>query len=230
MSESLTLTLSGKSSNLEARYFPPIELSSNKSYVLGLVEFLAFNTIPNIDVGYNKFYIGNKVLTIPTGSYEIENINDYITEQLQGTDIIFSLAGNYTTLQCEITTNHNIDFTKSDSIGRILGFSPRILERSNKTYKSDLLVSITNVNALRIECNITTGAYFNNHKVHTIHEFFPSADPGNKIIEVPSPVIYLPVNVKVIDFIQLQIVNQDGDMVNFQEEVITIRLHIKALS
>ena len=53
------LSLSGPSSTLQAQYFPPIELSPNKNYVLGLVELLSFKSIPNIDTGKNKFYVGN---------------------------------------------------------------------------------------------------------------------------------------------------------------------------
>ena len=53
MDDSFTLTLSGNSSVLETQYFPPIELSLNKNYVLGLVEFLTFNSIPNIEKSQN---------------------------------------------------------------------------------------------------------------------------------------------------------------------------------
>ena len=91
-------------------------------------------------------------------------------------------------------------------------------------------VSILKVNALRVECNITTGAYINQNKVHTIHEFFPAVPPGYKIIEVPKQIIYLPISVKSIDHLQLKLVDQDGDLVNFRGEVITARLHIKRVS
>ena len=60
-----------------------------------------------------------------------------------------------------------------------------------------------------------------------IHEFFPVVPPRYKIIEVLSQVIYLPVTVKSIDHLQIRIVDQDGRLVNFRGEVITIRLHIK---
>ena len=44
----------GKSSILEAQFFPAIEFSEKKNYVLGSVELLSFNSIPNID-GKNNF-------------------------------------------------------------------------------------------------------------------------------------------------------------------------------
>lgn len=228
MVDSLTLSLSGTSSILEAQYFPPIELSPNKNYVLGLVELLTFNSIPNIDIGKNKFYVGEEgeEVILPTGSYEIEDIEKYLKQQLSPKNITINLKPNNNTLRSEINCSHNVDFRPRDSIASLLGFSHRQLPH-HTTHSSELPVSILKVNALRVECNITSGAYINERKVHTIHEFFPAVPPGYKIIEVPSQVIYLPIAVKVIDHLQLSIVDQDDELVNFRGEVITVRLHIK---
>ena len=228
MSDSLTLTLSGTSSILEAQYFPPIELSPHKNYVLGLVELLTFNSIPNIDNSNNKFYIGKHTISLPIGSYEIEEIDKYLQKKLIHENITISLKSNNNTLRSVIKSNQPINFIPQDSVGRLLGFTPRILE-PNTSHNSDLPVTILKVNALRVECNITAGAYINGQRVHTIHEFFPAVPPGYKIIEVPSHVIYLPITVNCIDHLQIRIVDQDGDLVNFRGEVITIRLHLKQL-
>ena len=226
MDDSLTLTLSGTSSILEAQYFPPIELSPNKNYVLGLVELLTFNSIPNIDSNNNKFYAGESVYTLPVGSYEIEDIDKFLRKKLAHDDITFNLKPNNNTLRCTIKCAVSIDFRSEDSLGRLLGFTRRILQ-PNIVHNSDLPVTILKINALRVECNITSGAYINDQKVHTIHEFFPAVPPGYKIIEVPSNVIYLPITVKRIDHLQVRIIDQDGDLVNFRGEVITIRLHVR---
>lgn len=232
MENTLTLSLSGTSSVLEAYYFPPIELTPNKNYTLGLVELLTFNSIPNIDVGNNKFYVGEKgkekEIVLPTGSYEIEDIESFLKEALASKGISFSLKPNNNTLRSVIQCSHRINFQPQDSIGSLLGFPRRTLTK-DKTHSSDLPVTILKVNALRVECNITTGAYINEHKVHTIHEFFPAVPPGYKIIEVPSHIIYLPVAVRSIDHLQIRIVDQDGNLVNFRGEVITVRVHIKAV-
>lgn len=227
MDDSLTITITGSSSILEAQFFPPIELSPDKNYTLGLVELLTFNSIPNIDIGCNEFHVGNHVVTIPTGSYEIEDIEKYLKTELASKNIQIQLKPNNYTLRSEIECNQSIDFTSKNSIGPLLGFTSRRLE-PNKRHVSDLPVSILKVNAIRVECNITTGAYINGRKVHTIHEFFPSVPAGYKIIEVPSSVIYLPITTRRIDNIQHRIVDQDGDLINFRGEVITIRLHIKS--
>lgn len=225
-SSSITLTLSARSSILETHFFPPIELKS--TYVLGLTEILTFNSIPNIDDKRNKFYVGEQIIYIPTGSYELTDIESYLKEQLHAKGIIFSLTANNNTLKSVIECSHEIDFRHEDSIGEVLGFSNVLLE-ANKIHTSFSPVKILKINALQVECNITSGAYINGKKVHTIHEFFPAVPPGYKIIEIPSKIIYLPVTVKSINYLQVKIVDQDGNLVNFRGETITVRLHLKSL-
>ena len=228
MEDTLTISLSSTTSILEAQFFPPIELSPNKHYVLGLVELLTFNTIPNIDEK-NKFYVeGLKPIVIPPGSYEIDDIEKLLKKRLSNKEIELSLKANNNTLRSSIKCSHRVDFTHPDSIGFILGFTPRTLD-PNVTHHSELPIRILKVNCLRVECNITTGAYSNGEKVQTIHEFFPAVPPGFKIIEIPRQVIYLPITVKSINNIELRIVDQDGNLVNFRKEIITVRLHIKGI-
>lgn len=218
---SLTLTFSGSSSILNADYFPPLDLNVN--YVCGLVDFQTYNSIPNIDVGKNLLHIGDKIIEIPIGSYEIEDIEKYVQKR---SEIKFHLKANNNTLKSEIKSDHDINLNEAGSIAPILGFSKRML-KANTLYESDLPVNIIKVNAIRIECNIVAGSYINNRQAHTLHEFATTVGPGYKIVEVPANVIYLPVTVKRISSITLKIVDQDGDLVNFRGENITIRLHLK---
>lgn len=223
---SLMLILSGNSSILESYYFPPIELSPNKKYFLGLIEFLSFNSIPNIDNSCNQLKIDNQLIKLPVGSYEISDIDKYIQQILKGTKITFSLTANNNTLKSVINCNKEVDFNVKKSLASVLGFSKKILP-PDQSHTSSSRVKILKFNVLRVECNITTGAYINSEKVHTIHEFFPTVPPGYKIVELPSKVIYQPVTVSSINHIQLKIIDEHGNLINFQGETITIRLHIK---
>ena len=223
---SLTLTLSGKSSILESFYFPPIELCPHKQYVLGLIELLTFNSIPNIDESCNKLKLGERIIKFPTGSYEIEDIDKYIQKVLEGTQTTFSLTANNNTLKSVIECSETINFKQKNSIAPLLGFANSLL-KPGQSYTSSSPVKILKFNVLRVECNITTGAYINDKKVHTIHEFFPAVPPGYKIIEIPSKVIYQPVSVSRIDHIQLRIVDENENLIDFQGEAITVRLHLK---
>lgn len=221
----MTLTLSGRTSLLSAEYFPPLNL--DKDYVCGLIDFHTYNSIPNVDANNNLFHVGEYEIEIPIGSYEIDAIAEYISEELllRKSSIIIEIEANNNTMECQIQCNENIYFNKNRTIGKLLGFSKRVLE-GNKTHLSDLPVDINKVNVIRVECNIITGSYFNNTPMHTIHEFSPETGSGYKIIEVPKNVIYLPVNVKRISTITLKLVDQNGDLINFRGERITVRLHL----
>lgn len=186
-------------------------------------------TLNNIDVQIVKcgvLYYDLSVIKIPVGSYEIEDIYTFLKNTLRKDSVKFELRVNKNTLKCEVLCSQPIDFSRKNTIGSLLGFSERVLE-PNIVHESDMSVNVFRVNALRLECNITSGAYINNTPAHTIHEFCPTVPPGYKIIEVPRNVIYLPVAVRTIHTLTIKIVDQNDQIVNFCGETITIRIHIK---
>lgn len=248
---SYTFTLSGRSSTLSSRYHPPINLeSSDDEYVLGLLSFESYNTIPNIEKNRNnKFYYGTKgkYIEIPEGTYEIDAVSTYLQRALEDKwsghkkplvggenskinkkryPIFLSIKTNNNTLKCNIKCTAEIDFTKEDSIGSWLGFKPRKLE-ADIDYESDFPVDIFKVNTICIECNIVGGSYVNERQAHILYDFFPTVPAGFKIVENPRNMVYLPINTRVIDEIVVKIVDQDGELVNFKEELVSLRLHLK---
>jgi len=59
------------------------------------------NSIPNIDEKNNLFHIGGKVIRIPTGSYELNDITDLIYNKLKVYNLenTFKIKSNNNTLQ-----------------------------------------------------------------------------------------------------------------------------------
>ncbi|XP_065368788.1 uncharacterized protein LOC135961222 [Calliphora vicina] len=78
---SITLTLNGNSSILTANYFPPIALEED--YECSLIDFHTYNSIPNVDEDNNLFHIGDNIIEIPIGSYELEDIADYLESEYE---------------------------------------------------------------------------------------------------------------------------------------------------
>ncbi len=248
---SYTFTLSGRETILSSKIYPPIVLSDNEEYALGLINFESYNSIPNVDKTNNRFhYRKNSEIIIPEGSYEIQDINQFIKNYFQLNSYTLKkpkknvseqetlipdkeepfvvIEANNNTLQCEIKANVKIDFTKENSIGKLLGFNKKVLE-ANKRYVSENPIDIFKVNSICIECNLVTNSYNNGKLVHIIHMFYPTSPPGHKIVEKPTNVIYLPISMRYINEITLKITDQDGNLINFRNELITIRLHLKKL-
>lgn len=249
-----------RNSELSADIYPPIILDSTKTYVLGLIDLVAWNVIPNVDKTNNKFYIGNETITLPEGSYEISDIENHIRNGLkeiqdeakereyiantlksQTTNTIskmkekdiqkkinLSMKANLNTMHFEIKSNKIIHFEKPNSIAPLLGFEKKKLP-PNELHLSKSPVNISNITAICVDCNLITNSYRNNNQCHIIHVFYPNVGRGYRIIEKVSNIIYLPINTNYIDTINVKIVDQNGNLINFKKELIAVRLHLKEL-
>lgn len=235
---SCTVTVTSLSSTLRTTLFPPIILQQDKQWEVALLDFTTYNSIPNIIEGVNnKLHYAKKIndqgvlssrdfIEIKTGSYEITDINKEFQNKL-GSNAI-DLRANNNNLRSEIKCKFHIDFTQPSSIGPLLGFpnftdilEPNIYHTSPKT------VNIVKVNTINITCNIVQGSYVNGTNQHILHTFYPTVPPGFKIVEKPHNLIYLPLNTTHISDIVLNVLDQDGDAVNFRGEIITLRIHIR---
>lgn len=163
---SITLTLTGNSSLLRTCFHPEIELNREYSYSCSLLDFYTYNSIPNIHENNNKFHYSiseqseTEVITIPVGSYEIDTIAEYLENELRERKHRFRLHPNTNTMKCRIESDVCIDFTQTDSIASVLGFSKRKL-MSGGYHTSDNVVNIQTVNSIRIDCDLTTGSFHN---------------------------------------------------------------------
>lgn len=231
-----TLQLSGSDSVLKANFFPPISLDGE--YELALVYLETWNSIPNVTAENNNFYYNlEEKIEIPVGSYEINEITEYLNEKLQELygpapshekleNKYIIMKGNTKTLKSEILSRCDINFMKPNNIGSMLGFKNMIVRAYEKCESNDL-VSILRVESLRINCNLIRGSYNNGKPTHTLHEFFPEVPPGYKVVEVPRNLIYLPVTGRVIDSVEIRICDQDGNLVDLRGENTNIRLHLR---
>lgn len=241
---SFTVNLIGTSSTLRSDFFPEITLDPKAEYSCGLLEFSSYNTIPNIIEGKNsdftfKYYhntesendvLEMKTVSLPTGVYEIEDIVNYLRGALQTYAISLTHQVNLPTSQVALRFESDIEWI-GGSLLNILGFyikSESYKFESGQTHWSDHNVKIANVNIIRIECDLVSSSYINGKNSHTLYQFsYGKTEPGHKFIEVPRHVIYLPIKERQLRSIQITVVDQHGELIDFRNEEISCCIHIK---
>ena len=159
----MTFTLQNKSSSvLSVDFSPPIALDQKYSYSIALIGFYTYHSIPNIEEGVNNtfYYANNKKIVLPTGAYEISDIEKYLQDKIcsaescvqkKGTteNDLISLKPNNNTLKSEIKSKFDIDFRPSDSLADLLGFNHTMLKKST-LHTSPLHVNINKITTIRI--------------------------------------------------------------------------------
>lgn len=225
------ICITGNSSSLKCTLFPPLDLSSAAEWEMGLLDLMTYNSIPNIEENVNSdIYIGDKLkISLPTGSYEIEDIKNYIEKDIKtkNLNVDFKLVANNNTLKSEIFCSETVDFTKKNTIRELLGFNEEKLD-PNKWHISSNQVIINKVDIIRVTCNIVRGSYRDGQEGHVLHEFYPDVGPGYKIVEKPNIVQYLPITKNsYLDEFYVRLEDQNGELVNFRNERINIRFDIR---
>lgn len=254
---SLTVSFTGTSSVLRSDFHPAIILDPKSEYCCGLLDFTSYNSIPNITEGQNnkfqfKYTVYDKVnskdingndiikevsrekektILLSTGSYEVADILHYIKSQLAAINITLTYDINAATSKVKLIFDTPIKCI-DNSVLKVIGFNKNIrIFESKKAYWSDSIIKITNIDVIRIECDIVTNSFINGQNCHTIHQFSHcKVSPGYKFVEVPQHIIYLPVKHKHLQSIQISIVDQNGNLIDFRGEQISCRIHIKKVN
>ena len=238
-------TLSAEESILNATIFPPIQLESDREYGIGMRSFMSYNTISNIKTNLSdRFYIvGMPTIVFPTGTYGMEDIFEFIETRVKEEvrqskqklssmiehSIKFGVDRN--TGRVNFQATFDVDMTKDDSIGPLLGFTAKNILNKNQVHLAPSPVDIFNYSSIHIECNLlaSDSSYFNSSPSTILHSFCPDVEVNFRINYAPSPMTYLRINRNVIDFIQLRVVDERGSLLDFRKENITIVLELVPL-
>ena len=138
-----------------------------------------------------------------------------------------TILPNVNTLQCilnVVETKVKVSFDVPNSLASVLGFNKSIY--GVRRHASEQLVNIS-VNSILVHCNVTHSSSVRGVQAPVVYNFFPNAAPGQKLLEAPSNLIYLPVTVDVISTLSVWLTDQDGKMPDLRGEELIIRFHLR---
>lgn len=241
--QSNQIIVDSTNSKIKTSFNPPILLNKGHQYELGLLNLETYFSFPNVDSNNNYFRYRQTssttwyTVTIPTGSYSFRDVNSYIQATMRGrghyntVDDIYEIGftANVNTLQSVmlISTGYQVDMTSTtNSVGKFFGFSAQTY--SAGTHTSQNLVNILSVNSVRINCDKISGSYVDGGQSNCIYSFFPSVNPGAKILESPKNILFLPlINTGSISEMTIDVTDQSGNLLDFRGENISIRLQLR---
>ena len=167
------------------------------------------------------------LLHIPTECYELKAINAEITRIRGNSDI--TILPNVNTLQFILTVigaKCKVSFDVPNSLANVLGLKQDIVYGVGR-HASEKLVNIMSVNSILVHCNIIHSSYMRGQQAPVVYNFFSNAAPGQKRLEAPHNLIYVPVTVDVISNLSVWLTNQDGEHLDLRREKLTIRFHLR---
>ena len=238
---SFQVILSGNQSGFNTLFNPKIELDMKKVYEIALVNLETYYSFPNIDDSNNIFVYSHDQgqtwtkIKIPTGSYEIGDLNQTIRFEMEkvghydevNQESYINIAAYSNTLKSIliIGQGYQVDFNQPNNLSKVLGFTGK--KYIEGFHESEKPVNILSIDSIFVNIDIIEGSYVNGKTKNTIYSFFPDVGPGFKIIESPVNLVYLPILPYTIQNLNLSITDQDENLLNLRNEKLTVRLHIR---
>ena len=148
--------------------------------------------------------------------------------RMRGGNSDITILPNVNTLQCILNVvgaKLKVCSDLPDSLASVLGFNRTIYGVGR--HASEQLVYIMSVNSILVHCNIIHSLYMRGVQAPAVYNFFPNAAPGQRILEAPSNLIYLPVTVDVISTLSVWLTDQHGKALDLRGEELTIHFHLR---
>ncbi len=239
---SISPLVSYSTSGIFTYRFPTPIILPDYDFEIALVNLETWYSFANVTPINNLFRYsadgGNtwKLISIETGSYEIESLNDEIQRLMkingdwnsENNAYYITLSANTSTLKSIIditNADYTIDFTIANTIRSILGFDSIIIAEGHNV--SENIVNIIDFNSIFVNCDCISESYVNGISSPVIYSFGPKVSPGYRIVESPVNLVYLPLNRKTLSELSIWITDQAGRPIDFRGENITCRFHIR---
>jgi len=214
----------GEFAHIHVKFPNVLYLKPNQKYYLGLRSFHAFNTVHNLEETTLKVSSGGRDedITIPSGTYSVEDLDVYIRSQLVAWTGRIDVASDEIQLHCG---NYEFRLDEPSAFADFLGIE-------YGTYGVDRIVNATKGNditknsVLSVSCNLVHGGLMNGIEEHSLCVFGVAAGPFEFIDYTPSNIAYLPVIGDHISHVNISVRDRNNRAVDFGRSMLTVSLQL----
>ena len=130
--------------------------------------------------------------------------------------------------------NYRVDFSVAHNLHKIFGFREQVY--SQGTHSSPVRPQIIDFHMILVKTNLISGGYVSstesdvmkqNNVVFSLPTF--TVPTGAKLVERPQTLTWLPVIQSSIQRIQIKVIDENGNLIDFGNEEISIVLVIKQI-
>lgn len=222
--------------NFDVVFKPPIRLDT-RQYKISFYSFFGWNSFHNVQSKSISYTINGSpfTLNIPDGQYSIEDINSLLQLDIasnSGATGGIVITPNYNTNRTEITIDNStdtftIDLSAANNLANFFGFP-----EANVT-GSSTGTTLANVNRdtenLNVETDLIKGSIKDGRFSRIIHSFQP-AGPTNSSLQIyPLHQTWHQIDKKLIDRVNFKITDNNGEIVDFQGEDLTLQIILEAI-
>ena len=232
------------SAHLEHRLDRPIILDKDYEYSIGLTSISCYNTIQNINQtrNNNAFQYSDGTTTydilLPNGSYEVEDIQAFLYDHIHKTFPDLNIKDE---LPIEFIANHVLNkvqiaiysvgwsLTLSTNFGKILGFDETQLEITETTTANSKAKMNLGITSFYVTCNLISSSVNNSStSSNVLSDFMLSVAKSSLNVHKPDLLLPFPLSVvEYIDNIVIRIVDQDGNLIDFNNEPVVATLYLQ---
>lgn len=221
------------SSDFTIHYEKPLQFPDG-GWECSLISAQVPNTFYNIGYEKNNYKLyyndgdADHVIDIPDGAWDIQGINDYIQEQV-GNDSIALVPDAYRMrVRLDLKNGYSLDFTDDASPRHILGFESEVYTGDGSHYAPNP-PDITNGNdSFYILCDLVDDSYarLGATRQNVLYGFSFSVASGSAQSILPNEHVGLPIAVSYVNSINIKIVNENGLVVDLNDEKVIVNLKI----
>ena len=238
-----TIILSSTKTRFTQQLTPPIMLEQNRTYKAAVKSFSVYNSIRNVRKDVNDTFryssdngVTWKNIVIFPGSYNVMDIITEIYKQAglseNNTNMKFTPDIKTNTIIMLLGPNYKVDFGTTHNLHKIFGFNETVY--STGSHRSPLKPTIIDFHNILVKTNLISGGYVGvldesklkpNNIIYSLPTF--TVPVGSKIIETVQTPIWHNIILKPIDIIQFEIIDENGNEIDFGSEEVSITILIR---